>query len=108
MGKELVEVSLEDLKRGKPKYLWTESGVEIIAFKEGDSYYAFSSICPHMGGQLRWDERKKALACPWHPLTFCIETGASAHHKFKKVNRFHTRVEGGRLVILTNAKEDGA
>ena len=99
MGENVVEVPLEELRNGKPRYLWTKTGVEIIAFRVGTSYHAFSSICPHMGGQLRWDERKNALACPWHPLSFCVETGTSTHPKFRRVNRFHTTVEGEKLVI---------
>jgi nitrite reductase/ring-hydroxylating ferredoxin subunit len=86
--------------KGKAKHYWISPKLEIIVWRKGEQYFAFQSICPHMGGQLRYDESREKLACPWHPLTFDVETGDSDHCRYKSVTRYDTEVRGNELLIL--------
>ena len=35
----------------------------------------FSSICPHFGGEIIYDVKKKILKCKWHDWKFCSKSG---------------------------------
>lgn len=94
----LFELPLSELDGEGPKYVWV-GGTEIVLFKHRGGYYAFRSICPHMGGQLTLDRRSGKLACPWHPLSFSLESGQSDHCRFKKVVKYTTLVRGEKLVV---------
>ena len=45
---------------------------EIIIFKNDKKIYVKSSICPHFGGPIVYDQNKKYLYCYWHGLKFSI------------------------------------
>ena len=43
---------------------------EIIVFKDNEKIYVKSSICPHYGGPIVYDQDRKFLYCYWHDFDF--------------------------------------
>ena len=56
---------------------------EIIVFKIDKKIYVKSSICPHFGGPIRYEESKKYLYCSWHGLEFSFEGKCLNQKSFK-------------------------
>lgn len=48
----------------------TYFGLPIILIKNGKGILSFSTICPHLGCIVKWDEKKKWFICPCHDATF--------------------------------------
>ena len=49
---------------------------EIIIFiDKNNEIRAFSSICPHFGGEIYFDYKKDLLRCKWHDWKFSKLTG---------------------------------
>ena len=85
-----------------PKYLWLGAKQEVIVFRDRGKLRAFSSLCPHMGGQLRYDRRRRALICPWHGLCFDLATGTSNHCRYRAPREFQVREVAGELRVEEN------
>jgi nitrite reductase/ring-hydroxylating ferredoxin subunit len=67
-------------------------GIEIAIYCTDNGYYAISNYCVHQGGplcegpltgtmsqdengNLRYDQTKNVVRCPWHGWEFDVETG---------------------------------
>jgi len=48
----------------------TYFGLPIILIKNGKGVLSFSTICPHLGCIVIWDEKKKRFICPCHDAAF--------------------------------------
>ncbi len=47
------------------------SGGKVVVVRVADAEYkAFSAVCPHKGGPIKYDEATKQLFCPWHNSRF--------------------------------------
>ena len=58
---------------------------EIIIFKDcnTDKLKIYSSICPHFGGEIIFDNKKNILRCKWHDWKFCINSGKCLSYTIK-------------------------
>jgi nitrite reductase/ring-hydroxylating ferredoxin subunit len=70
--------SIDEIKKKKyfVKFI-QEIQDEIIAFidKETNEIKLFSSICPHFGGEIIYNEHENTLKCRWHDWKFCKNSG---------------------------------
>ena len=57
---------------------------EIIIFINNNKIYVKSSICPHFGGIIDYDENQKYLYCHWHGLKFSVDGKCLNQINFKK------------------------
>jgi cytochrome b6-f complex iron-sulfur subunit len=48
----------------------TYFGLPIILIKNGKGLLSFSTVCPHLGCIVIWDEKKKRFICPCHDAVF--------------------------------------
>jgi cytochrome b6-f complex iron-sulfur subunit len=48
----------------------TYFGLPVILIKSGKGLLSFSTICPHLGCIVIWDEKKKKFICPCHDAAF--------------------------------------
>jgi len=46
---------------------------EVIVFKNNEKIYVKSSICPHFGGPITYNNDEKNLHCSWHGLKFSTD-----------------------------------
>ena len=56
---------------------------EIIVFKYNEKIYVKSSICPHFGGPIVYDQNRKFLYCYWHGLRFSTDGKCLNQKNFK-------------------------
>ena len=72
---------------------------EVIIFvDENNELKIFSSICPHFGGEINYDNFKKKLICKWHGWEFSKETGKCLTHPIKgKLNTYDFEVNPNKL-----------
>jgi cytochrome b6-f complex iron-sulfur subunit len=48
----------------------TYFGLPIILVRNGKGLLSFSTVCPHLGCIVIWDEKKKRFVCPCHDAAF--------------------------------------
>lgn len=56
---------------------------EIIVFKSKNKIYVKSSVCPHFGGPISFDDRNDNLFCYWHGLKFSLDGKCINQKTFK-------------------------
>jgi cytochrome b6-f complex iron-sulfur subunit len=73
----------------------TYFGLPIILIKNGKGLLSFSTVCPHLGCIVIWDEKKKRFICPCHDAVF-DEAGKVLKGPAKPYNLLpmETKVEG--------------
>jgi cytochrome b6-f complex iron-sulfur subunit len=55
-------------------YTFNYKGEPIIVVRKSETVFAaFSAICPHKGGPIKYNEKTQQLACPWHGSTFGLD-----------------------------------
>jgi nitrite reductase/ring-hydroxylating ferredoxin subunit len=82
-----------------PVYLWLNDKTEVLVVRSEGRLRILSSICPHMGAQLRCDGSKKKIHCPWHGLTFPLQTLSSGHQRYRHLKEYEGEIIEGKLVI---------
>ena len=48
----------------------TKSGKVVVVRVDDSTFKAYSAICPHKGGPIKYNESAKQLFCPWHNSLF--------------------------------------
>ena len=48
----------------------TKSGKVVVVRVSDAEYKAFSAVCPHKNGPIKYDDATKQLFCPWHNSRF--------------------------------------
>lgn len=61
---------------GGSEVIETKSGKIIVIRNSDMSISAFSDVCTHKGGPLKFDEKSGQLVCPWHNSKFDAKSGA--------------------------------
>jgi 3-phenylpropionate/trans-cinnamate dioxygenase ferredoxin subunit len=75
MGKDVKVAKTDELKDGDKKKVSVE-GQEILLVRVGNSYYAVSNRCPHMGGDLSAGTLEgTVITCPRHGSQFDVRDG---------------------------------
>lgn len=85
------------------------AGLNLLAFREGDSVSVLSDVCSHLSGPLHEGKLKSSnpaddggpcVVCPWHRSTFSLRTGeVVAGPATAKQPRFDTRVTDGIVEV---------
>ena len=56
---------------------------EVIVFRNDKKIYVKSSICPHFGGPITYNQNEKHLYCHWHGLRFSVDGKCINQKSFK-------------------------
>ena len=56
---------------------------EIIVFRHSNKIYVKSSICPHFGGPIAYNQNEQNLFCYWHGLKFSKDGNCINQKSFK-------------------------
>ena len=86
MKDKIFICSYNDLMAKKYIVKWIDSwSDELIVFldTESNKIKIKSSICPHFGGQIIYDESINQLKCLWHDWRFCKNTGECLTYPIK-------------------------
>ena len=90
----------EDLLEGKP-YQADCEGYPVVLVKKGDSVYALSDTCTHLGGPLsEGTVEGDCIRCPWHGSLFSLSNGAVEESPATRpLVTFETRVVQGKIEV---------
>jgi cytochrome b6-f complex iron-sulfur subunit len=83
----------------------TYFGLPIILIKNGKGILSFSTICPHLGCIVKWDEKKKRFVCPCHDATF-DEAGKVLKGPVKPYNLLSMEIKVDGEMISVKLPED--
>ena len=113
----MVEVAnLADLEPGVPKEIvyhrtrvdgWkaTKEKTTTWVVKNGpQSATAFSPACPHLGCIYHWEDEQGIFLCPCHDSAFGLDGKVIAGPAPRPLDRYESRVEGGKLLIGLQVK----
>ena len=99
--------TLDQLQLGLSQFFVTASGAKIVVArqKEGDSvecFAALSSVCPHLGCSVHWEQQNSRFFCPCHNGAFDA-SGKATHGPPATANQslkeYPLKVENGLLFI---------
>ena len=113
----MVEIAnLADLEPGVPQEVvyyrtrvdgWkaTKEKTTTWVVKNGpQSAVAFSPQCPHLGCIYHWEDDLGAFKCPCHASAFGLDGSVLAGPAPRPLDRYVSRVEGGKLLIGLQVK----
>ncbi len=60
---------------------------------------ALSSVCPHLGCSIPWDEKKGQFVCPCHVGAFAADGALISGPPPRAMDEFETTVEDGRFKV---------
>jgi menaquinol-cytochrome c reductase iron-sulfur subunit len=63
------------------------------------SAVAFSPQCPHLGCIYHWEDEQGSFKCPCHASAFGLDGKVLAGPAPRPLDRYVSRVEGGKLLI---------
>jgi Rieske Fe-S protein len=63
------------------------------------SAVAFSPQCPHLGCIYHWEDEQGSFKCPCHASAFGLDGKVLAGPAPRPLDRYASRVEGGKLLI---------
>ena len=108
----MVEIAdLADLEEGVPQEVvyyrtrvdgWKESKEKTTTWvvKNGpQNAIAFSPQCPHLGCIYHWEDDQGSFKCPCHASAFALDGKVMAGPAPRPLDRYVSRVEGGKLLI---------
>jgi Rieske Fe-S protein len=115
----LIEVAdLASMETGKPQEVvfhrirvdaWKKTKEKTTAWvvKTGDdSAVAFSPGCPHLGCIYRWEG--ETFVCPCHTSTFAPDGRVLSGPAPRGLDRYVSRVEGGKVLIGSHIEKSNA
>ncbi len=76
-------------------------GVPVVVLRDGDTLYAASATCPHVGGPLDEGARDgTCVTCPWHGSKFDLRDGRLIHGPATApIHPYDARIEDGRIKL---------
>ena len=72
---------------------------EVTVVKRNDKITAFSSICPHAGGDFHCNSRKGKLVCRWHGIQFDIDSGKCLDMKLPALKQYPVEIIDDKIWI---------
>lgn len=81
-------------------------GIPVVVLREGDTVYAASNTCTHVGGPLNEGELDgTCVTCPWHGSVFDLRDGSVVHGPASSpLDAFEGRVMDGQVQLRRAAK----
>ncbi|MAG55819.1 MAG: hypothetical protein CMJ83_05975 [Planctomycetes bacterium] len=98
----LYVARVADVAPGTALAFQTPGGSRITVARRGDDFIALSSICPHLGCQVRWEAQHERFFCPCHNGVFDATgkgTGGPPKDADQSLSTFPLKVDRGLLYI---------
>ena len=108
MSRFIEVAKTEELKSGTMKKV-TAEGQEILLVRVGDKYYAGSSRCPHMNGDLSQGTLEgTVVTCPRHGSRFDMSNGQVVRWlKGGLISKLGGALKASRGLTVYNVKAEG-
>lgn len=73
---------------------------EVIVFRNNEKIYVKSSVCPHFGGPIKYNNSEKNLYCSWHGLKFSTDGKCINQKNFRAcLNSYNFELKGTYIYI---------
>ena len=72
--------NLKDIKKGGALYFTYKGEKAILIRTKQNDLVAYVAVCPHLGGNIEWDEKMNMLVCETHLSLFNVEDGSVYKH----------------------------
>ncbi len=61
----------------------------------------FSSICPHFGGPIIYDNKKDEFICKWHGFRFCVKSGKCLSYSIKgSLKDYNHKIKNNKIYLI--------
>jgi menaquinol-cytochrome c reductase iron-sulfur subunit len=117
-AEEMVEIAdVGTLEVGKPKEVvyfrtrvdgWKANKEKTTAWVVKNSageVVAFNPQCTHLACPYHWEDAKKLFLCPCHTSSFGIDGNVLGGPAPRPLDRFVTKIEGGKLLISPDVQK---
>ena len=104
-NKTIYFCNLDDLKKEKyiVKFFDFINDELVIFIDKYQKIKIFSSICPHFGGEIIYNNTQDVLKCKWHGWKFDKDTGKCLSSPIKsKLNEYKIKQEDNKIYIIIN------
>lgn len=90
--------------------VYSEKDTAWVVKAANNQVVAFGPQCTHLGCAYHWDSAKTEFVCPCHNSLFSIDGRVLGGPAPRPLNRYETRVEGGKLLLghLQTSQEKSA
>ena len=90
----------------KGKIIQVPKSPKIVAYFDGEKYFAFNGICPHAKWPLELGSVKDCtLTCGGHGWEFNIDNGKCLTNPGRDLKSFRIRDEGDKIIISSENDE---
>ena len=104
-----MPTKLEFVERRKDAWVTTERrSFAWVLTSNGKDFIAFDPRCTHLGCPYRWDAGKRQFLCPCHTAVFDIDGKVVSGPPPRGLDRFPTKVVGGRLLLRPQSEKEKA
>ncbi len=95
-----TKVKIKDVKTDAwTKFPPTEIGAVWIVMDEAREFTAFTSICPHLGCGIDWDNNSGKFICPCHDSYFDIEGKVLSGPSPRGMDTLETEIKDGKIFV---------
>jgi Rieske Fe-S protein len=81
------------------KFPPTEIGAVWVIMDKDKKFTAFTSICPHLGCGINWDEGSGKFICPCHDSFFDIEGRVLSGPSPRGMDTLETEIKDGKIFV---------
>jgi len=104
MGKKLIYLCSTNYLSSKSFFIkWIdEIKDEVIVFIDSVKLIKiFSSICPHFGGPIIYDNKKDEFICKWHGFRFCVKSGKCLSYSIKgSLKDYNHKIKNNKIYLI--------
>ena len=95
MNMKIVDAKVDAWTKFPP----TEIGAVWIIMDKDKKLTAFTSICPHLGCGINWDENSEKFICPCHDSFFDIEGRVLSGPSPRGMDTLETEIKDGKIFV---------
>ena len=95
MNMKIVDAKVDAWTKFPP----TEIGAVWIIMDKDKKFTAFTSICPHLGCGINWDENFEKFICPCHDSFFDIEGRVLSGPSPRGMDTLETEIKDGKIFV---------
>jgi menaquinol-cytochrome c reductase iron-sulfur subunit len=104
-----MPAKMEFVERKRDAWVTTERrSFAWVLTSNGKDFIAYDPRCTHLGCPYRWDSDKRQFICPCHTAVFDVDGRVVSGPPPRGLDRFPTKVVGGRLMIRPQPEKEKA
>ena len=102
MGSKIIFCERKELIQSKQVTRWIDQWRdEVTAIIHGGEIFVVSSVCPHFGGELKFEKKRSLFRCNWHHWEFNLIDGKCLTFPIAAcLWRYDFEIENDKLVVM--------